>query len=163
MREFGDEWVHWLGDLFTAVLICMFQFNNKNTKTSNTFLAIIKSCKQVYGILCCFYCWLGTYVFFFARLTHFRPMFHFYTPKNVRKPLVKWVWNISLKCVNPFLPNVPFLYPLKTSENRKVFWCFQEVEKRYIENKWVKVLWIFLLSFRGYRNGTLTLNGLIIL
>ena len=26
---------------------------------------------------------------------------------------------------NPFVPNAPFLYPLKTSENRKVFWCFQ--------------------------------------
>ena len=25
--------------------------------------------------------------------------------------------------VNPFVPNAPFLYPLKTPENRKVFWC----------------------------------------
>ena len=41
--------------------------------------------------------------------------------------------------VNPFVPNAPFLYPLKISENRKVFCCFQEVEKRCIENKWVKV------------------------
>ena len=24
----------------------------------------------------------------------------------------------------PFISNAPFLYPLKTSENRKVFWCF---------------------------------------
>ena len=24
----------------------------------------------------------------------------------------------------PFVPNAPFLYPLKISENRKVFWCF---------------------------------------
>ena len=23
--------------------------------------------------------------------------------------------------INPFVPNAPFLYPLKTSENRKVF------------------------------------------
>ena len=41
---------------------------------------------------------------------------------------------------NPFVPNAPFLYPLKTSENLKVFWCFQGVEKRCIGNKWVKLL-----------------------
>ena len=38
-------------------------------------------------------------------------------------------------CVNPFVPNAPFLYPLKTSENRKVFWCFQGVDKGCIGNK----------------------------
>ena len=42
--------------------------------------------------------------------------------------------------INSFVPNPPFLYPLKTSENRKVFWCFQGVEKGCIENKWVKRL-----------------------
>ena len=26
--------------------------------------------------------------------------------------------------VNPFVPNAPFLYPLKTSENPTIFWCF---------------------------------------
>ena len=31
--------------------------------------------------------------------------------------------------LNPFVPNAPFLYPLKTSESHKVFWCFQGVEK----------------------------------
>ena len=34
--------------------------------------------------------------------------------------------------VNPFTPNAPFLYPLKTTENLMVFWCFQGVEKRCI-------------------------------
>ena len=34
---------------------------------------------------------------------------------------------------NPFVPNAPFLYPLKTSENRKVFWCFHGVEKGTLE------------------------------
>ena len=38
---------------------------------------------------------------------------------------------------NPFVPNAPFLYPLKTSENRKVFWCFQRVEKGCTGNEWV--------------------------
>ena len=31
-----------------------------------------------------------------------------------------------------------FLYTLETLENRKVFWCFQGVEKGCTENKWVK-------------------------
>ena len=28
---------------------------------------------------------------------------------------------ISIQLFNPFIPNAPFLYPLKTSENPKVF------------------------------------------
>ena len=40
---------------------------------------------------------------------------------------------------NPFIPNTPFLYPLKTSENLTFFWCFQGVEKGCIGNKWVKI------------------------
>ena len=38
---------------------------------------------------------------------------------------------------NLFVPNAPFLYLLKTSENRMVFWCFQELEKGSIGNNWV--------------------------
>ena len=37
--------------------------------------------------------------------------------------------------INPFIPNAPFLYPLKISENRKVY--FQGVDKEYIGNEWV--------------------------
>ena len=40
--------------------------------------------------------------------------------------------------INPFFPNAPFLYTLKTSENLMVFWYFQGLEKGCIENKWVK-------------------------
>ena len=40
--------------------------------------------------------------------------------------------------LNPLVPNAPFLYPLKTSENVTVFWCFQGVGKGCIGNKWVK-------------------------
>ena len=36
--------------------------------------------------------------------------------------------------INPFVPNAPFLYPLKTWENLRVFWCFQDVEKECIGN-----------------------------
>ena len=35
-------------------------------------------------------------------------------------------------------PNATCLYSLKTSENLKVFWCFQGIQKGYIESKWVK-------------------------
>ena len=38
--------------------------------------------------------------------------------------------HIRLDLPNPFVSNVAFLYPLKTSENPKLFWCFQGVEKR---------------------------------
>ena len=44
--------------------------------------------------------------------------------------------------LNPFVSNAPIFYPLKTSENRKVFLCFQGVEKGSIENKWVYSLFL---------------------
>ena len=59
-----------------------------------------------------------------------------------------YTWPCSIHCssvicwlltlFNPFVLNAPFLYPLKASEKRKVFWCFQGVEKRCIGNEWVK-------------------------
>ena len=45
--------------------------------------------------------------------------------------------------IKPFLPNTPFLYPLKTSKSSKVFWCFQGVEKQRIGNNWVKPFEVF--------------------
>ena len=51
--------------------------------------------------------------------------------------MLSWYSWFSL-CVNPFVPNASFLYPLKTSEKRKVFWCFQGLDKGCIGNKWVK-------------------------
>ena len=41
----------------------------------------------------------------------------------------------SLLLFNPLVPNAPFLYPLKTSENRKFFWCFQGVDEGCIGNE----------------------------
>ena len=55
--------------------------------------------------------------------------------------------------INPFVPSAPFLYPLKTSEKRKVFWCFQGVEKGYIGKKWVK--------WANINNNDLLLSGWI--
>ena len=46
--------------------------------------------------------------------------------------------NWLLHYINPLVPNVPFLYPLKTSENFTVFWCFMGVKKEYIGKKMVK-------------------------
>ena len=52
------------------------------------------------------------------------------------------IWrNIEIKYLfhfNPFVPNVPFLYPLKTLENLMVFWCFRGVKKGCIGNVCVK-------------------------
>ena len=49
--------------------------------------------------------------------------------------------------INPFVPNAPFLYNLKASENLTDFLCFQGVEKGCIENEWVNwagaASWIF--------------------
>ena len=49
----------------------------------------------------------------------------------------------------PFVPNAPFLYPLKISENLPVFWCLQGIEKGCLCNEWVKRMSqaIGLLSF----------------
>ena len=59
----------------------------------------------------------------------------------MRKKTMHWTMqNLNLKkvrgTIDPFVSNAPLLYPLKTSENRKVF-CFQGVEKGCIGNKWV--------------------------
>ena len=49
----------------------------------------------------------------------------------------------SNAALNPYVPNAPFLYPLKTSENITVS-CFQEVGNGYIGNKWAIVKTFFL-------------------
>ena len=49
-----------------------------------------------------------------------------------------YAFPVSDPHINPFIPNARFFYSLKTSENRKVLWCFQGVEKGCIGNEWVK-------------------------
>ena len=71
-------------------------------------------------------------------------------PDDIKSEIWEDLCKISLKefsealQINPFVPNAPFLYPLKTSENHKLFWYFQGVEKGCIDigNKWVKLLYI---------------------
>ena len=56
------------------------------------------------------------------------------------KKLVKHLlWRFFAKIFNTFVPNAPFLYPMKTPENRKVFLHFQGVEKGCIGNKRVSM------------------------
>ena len=47
------------------------------------------------------------------------------------------ILNIHTFCLIHSFPMHPLSTPLKTSENRKVFWCLQGVEKGYIGNEWV--------------------------
>ena len=63
----------------------------------------------------------------------------------------------QLICVyvfNPFFANAPFLYPLKTSENCKIFWCLQGVEKGWIGNEWANIwseIWRWSLDFSSLK------------
>ena len=57
----------------------------------------------------------------------FIPLYQFHPLTNIQ--------TFICRHLNPFVPNVLFLYALKTSENHKVFWCFQEAEKGCIRNK----------------------------
>ena len=54
------------------------------------------------------------------------------------KPL-KWFgmqdWNIRLKWMNPFLPNVSFWSPLKTSDNQRFSDVFRGVKKEHWKEK----------------------------
>ena len=41
----------------------------------------------------------------------------------------KYVKSHCRRLFNPFIPNAPFLYLLKTTEILTIFWCFQWIEK----------------------------------
>ena len=41
--------------------------------------------------------------------------------------------------INPIVLHAPFICPLKTSKNLKVFWCFQGVHEGCIGKNWVKL------------------------
>ena len=69
-------------------------------------------------------------------------LFYRTTPVAPLKHLLKYF-------INPFVPNAPFFYPLKTRENHMVFWCFPGVEKGCIGDEWVKNE-----MFKNYKNLT---------
>ena len=51
----------------------------------------------------------------------------------------KWAILTLKRRFDPFVPDAPFAYPLKTSQNLTVIWYFQGVEKGCIGNEWFKV------------------------
>ena len=68
----------------------------------------------------------------------FPVMFPFYTPWKHQEVQNENIGQNCVNVINLFIHNAPFLYLLKT-ENRKVFWCFQGVEKGCIGNECVNV------------------------
>ena len=74
--------------------------------------------------------------------------------KSAEKTCSEFAENIihNSVTINPFVPNAPFLYPLKKSENLKVFRCFQGVQKGYIGNKWVNLTLLPQLRTNFLRN-----------
>ena len=69
-----------------------------------------------------------------------------------------WTWDMAIvRSFNPFVPNAPFLYPLKT--------CFQVVERGCIGNKWVKLfrkLFLFTKSWITPRTMLMVLESSIV-
>ena len=61
-----------------------------------------------------------------------------------KKPVVQWrnlyyyIADAS-RIHNPFVLKAPFLYPPETSQNRKVFWRFQRVEKGCLGKESIKI------------------------
>lgn len=51
---------------------------------------------------------------------------------------------LNFKFIYPFVRNIPSLYPLKTLEHRKVFWCFQGVKKDALKTNGLNTI---MLSF----------------
>ena len=68
-------------------------------------------------------------------ISTFNTIQYFYEVNKAISTLIKTL----ILLINPFFLKALFLYPLNTSENLTIFWCFQGVEKWCIGNKWVNV------------------------
>ena len=66
----------------------------------------------------------------------------------------QFLWTIHT--LTHFFPNATFLYHLKTSENVKVFWCFQGVEKGCNGNEWIDFGSILLYHIQVINTNYLT-------
>ena len=79
------------------------------------------------GYLNCFF-----FLRFLASLNDVTRQYHY-----VKLPLTNCPFSMAtlMDILNPFVPNAPFLYPLKTSENLTAFCCFQCVEEGCIKNE----------------------------
>ena len=69
-------------------------------------------------------------------------LFKFFQPKYwfLIHLVFSLFWCYAYFCLNPFIHNALFLYPLKTTEKLRVFWCFQGEERGCIGNKWATYL-----------------------
>ena len=70
-----------------------------------------------------------------------------YHVMNTEKSQYRRTMSRNVASLNTFVPNAPFLYPLKTIESLMVFWCFQGMAKGCIGNELVRrdefiTLWI---------------------
>ena len=92
-----------------------------------------KYCPEELRIRTLFTQWLSWWYPFFLYLDNF------INTMKVRLSSAVPILFLALSGINPSAPNAPFLYPLKSSENLKVFWCFQGVEKECIGKKWDKI------------------------
>ena len=65
---------------------------------------------------------------------------------SFKPQLVQWNFKLSLSslALKLFVPNAPFLYPLKTERFSDVF---GGVEKGCIGKKWVKNLWVYIPNY----------------
>ena len=70
------------------------------------------------------------------------------------------IWSSIHEKFNTFVPNPPFLYPLKISESRKIFWYCQGVEKGGIGNEWVKQNWSWVEKSVAYKKACTTMKVL---
>ena len=101
----------------------MFKVNNKNTnaycQNGTTFIA---------SLLSLYFCYYYIILPFFSPLFlvwQFVPLQKIKTKKQKEcvetGPLKEQIATMISKYFNPYVSNAPFLYPLKTSDNRKVF------------------------------------------
>ena len=85
------------------------------------------------GIFICVYCGNFFCVFYMNLLKE--GIFHIYVSFNFICA-IKFITGVAddgnrkckirkCICINPIVPNTPFFYPLKTSENLTTFWCFK--------------------------------------
>ena len=76
-----------------------------------------------------------------------------------------WFWHLgsNSNVLDPFVASAPFLYPLKTLENRTGIWCYQGVKKGCIGHEWVKKesLCIFRLTDLNYTRKCILMNMMI--
>ena len=78
--------------------------------------------------------------------TYFWPMFSFYTSWREGGKVRTFYthWKPRKSNFNPFLANIPILYPLKTPENQRFFGVFRGCKIGMLANDGLTVFWEYL-------------------